>query len=669
MFKLIQSIKMNLFYHLFVVIILGSIAILTYKFFPDYFSFITFGDYMLLVFCLLLVYIFSAYFFNIAKIEKKAKKNYLDIANTLGADMYEAYIFGEIGLISYNAVYDVVWASELFEHRGIELLGKNLLAQFQQLSQFFNESTNKPKELKIEFNQRTYNVLHLAELNVLIFKDVTEVEDLYQTRKEEATVIATIALDNLQDIMNIYDEEAFMGKDQAIRKTILDWSKENNILIRRIKDDAYICFMQEKDYQVVAKKQFDLMSKIRKIGESEDVTLSVSLGFGRGSTDLLKLSELSASAIDVALSRGGNQVVVNNFGGHMEFYGGLTDVKSRRNTVRARVLSQSFDANIQNSKDVYIVPHLDADFDAIGAALGVATIVKAHGKNAYLVCEERQIEIKSRLALKDMMSKGANDFVVISPQVALEKSNDESLVVVVDVHRLSMTTAPKLISKAKKVIIIDHHRRAEEAIDDPVFSYIDPIASSATEMVVELIRYSQKKIKIKQRVATYMFAGILLDTNGFKTHTSTSTFEATMALKEHGADNEMAEDYLKDEYEEFALKNKILSNTITPYFGIVIACAPNSDPIERTILAKVGQEAMGVKGIKAIFVIGNINGNITGVSARSDGSINVQLIMEKLGGGGHFAAAAAQIKNATIEVVKTELLRLLDLYIREISVE
>lgn len=669
MFKLIQAIKMNLFYHLFVVIILGSIAILGYKFFPEYFSFISYGDYMLLVFCLLLVYIFSAYFFNIAKIEKKAKKNYLDIANTLGADMYEAYIFGEIGLISYNAVYDVVWASELFEHRGIELLGKNLLSQFQQLSQFFNESTNKPKELKLEFNQRTYNVLHLAELNVLIFKDVTEVEDLYQTRKEEATVIATIALDNLQDIMNIYDEEAFMGKDQAIRKTILDWSKENNILIRRIKDDAYICFMQEKDYQVVAKKQFDLMSKIRKIGESEDVTLSISLGFGRGSTDLLKLSELSASAIDVALSRGGNQVVVNNFGGHMEFYGGLTDVKSRRNTVRARVLSQSFDANIQNSKDVYIVPHLDADFDAIGAALGVATIVKAHGKNAYLVCEERQIEIKSRMALKDMMSKGSNDFVIISPQVALEKANDDSLVVVVDVHRLSMTTAPKLISKAKKVIIIDHHRRAEEAIDDPVFSYIDPIASSATEMVVELIRYSQKKIKIKQRVATYMFAGILLDTNGFKTHTSTSTFEATMALKEHGADNEMAEDYLKDEYEEFALKNKILSNTITPYFGIVIACAPSSDPIERTILAKVGQEAMGVKGIKAIFVIGNINGNITGVSARSDGSINVQLIMEKLGGGGHFAAAAAQIKNATIEVVKTELLRLLDLYIREISVE
>ena len=669
MFKLIQAIKMNLFLHLFIVIILGSIAILGYKFFPDYFSFITFGDYMLLVFCLLLVYIFSAYFFNIAKIEKKAKKNYLDIANTLGADMYEAYIFGEIGLISYNAVYDVVWASELFEHRGIELLGKNLLSQFQQLGQFFNEGANKPKELKIEFNQRTYNVLHLAELNVLIFKDVTEVEDLYQTRKEEATVIATIALDNLQDIMNIYDEEAFMGKDQAIRKTILDWSKENNILIRRIKDDAYICFMQEKDYQVVAKKQFDLMSKIRKIGESEDVTLSISLGFGRGSTDLLKLSELSASAIDVALSRGGNQVVVNNFGGHMEFYGGLTDVKSRRNTVRARVLSQSFDANIQNSKDVYIVPHLDADFDAIGAALGVATIVKAHGKNAYLVCEERQIEIKSRLALKDMMNKGSNDFTIISPQVALEKANDESLVVVVDVHRLSMTTAPKLISKAKKVIIIDHHRRAEEAIDDPVFSYIDPIASSATEMVVELIRYSQKKIKIKQRVATYMFAGILLDTNGFKTHTSTSTFEATMALKEHGADNEMAEDYLKDEYEEFALKNKILSNTITPYFGIVIACAPNSDPIERTILAKVGQEAMGVKGIKAIFVIGNINGNITGISARSDGSINVQLIMEKLGGGGHFAAAAAQIKNATIEVVKTELLRLLDLYIREISVE
>lgn len=669
MFKLIKSIKISLFVHLFAEVVILSLLILSYKFFPEFYTFISFGDFLLVISMLAITYAYGVFMSLIKRVEKGNKKNYIDITNTLGADMYEAYIFGEIGLLSYNVDYDVVWASELFEHRGIDIVGANLLQKMSALNVFFNDLTNKPKDVKIEYQQRIYSVLHLQELSVLIFKDITEVEDLYQTRKEEATVVATINLDNLADISNIYDEDSFAGQEQLIRRIIFNWAKENNILIRRLKEDLYICFMQEKDYQRVASKKFDLMNEIRKVGKEEEASLTISMGFGRGSADLLKLSELSASAIDVALSRGGNQVVVNNFGGHMEFYGGLTDVKSRRNTVRVRVLAQSLDANIQNCKEIFVIPHTEADFDAIGAALGVVSLGKASNKNVYIVCEDRQIELKARMALKEMMARGDNDFTLISPAAALDKVNDETLVVVVDVHKPSITTAPRVIEKAKKVIIIDHHRRAEEVIDNPIFAYIDPMASSATEMMVELIRYNKTKIKIKQKVATYMLAGILLDTNGFKTHTGTTTFEATMVLKEFGADNEVAENYLKDEYEEFLLKTKILSNVLNPYFGIVIACAPSSEPIDRTILAKVGQEAMSVKGIKAIFVIGKINGNITGVSARSDGSINVQLIMEKLGGGGHFAQAAAQIQNASIESVKKELIRLLGLYNREIGAE
>ncbi len=667
MFRLVKMLKMKVLYQLFLEIVVLCALILCYKIFPDFFSFISYNDFLLVLIVVALAYSFMICALSLSKVEKGTKKTYVDITNTLGADMYEAYMFGEIGLLSYNNDKDVVWASELFESRGIELVGFNLLDKVAALAPFFNGA--KVKDLKIELNGRTYNVLHLSEISVLIFKDITEVEDLYQTRKDEAIVVATIALDNLADIVNIYDEESFAMQEQTIRRTILDWAKENNVLIRKIKDDVYLCIMQEKDYQVIAKSNYDLVSSIRKVGKDKDVPLTVSIGFGRGISDILKLSELSAGAIDVALSRGGNQVVVNNFGGHMEFFGGLTDVKTRRNAVRARVLAQSLEANFVTCKDVYLIPHLDADFDAIGAALGVASIARTHGKTVYLVCEDRQVELKTRMALKELIARVEVDFIIISPSIALDRISEESLVVVVDVHKPSMTTAPKVIEKAKKVVIIDHHRRAEEVIDNPIFSYIDPMASSATEMVVELMRYNKKKIKLKPKVATYMMAGILLDTNGFKTKTGSATFEATMVLKEYGADNAIAEGYLKDEYEEFLLKTKILSNVMNPYFGIVIATAPSNEPIERTILAKVGQEAMGVKGIKAIFVIGKIQGNLTGVSARSDGSINVQLIMEKLGGGGHFGAAAAQIENASIEMVKQEILRLLDLYIREISAE
>jgi len=276
------------------------------------------------------------------------------------------------------------------------------------------------------------------------------------------------------------------------------------------------------------------------------------------------------------------------------------------------------------------------------------------------------MEMKTRSAIRDIFSKEEIDDIFISEEKALQLNNDNTLVILVDVNRSKLTTCPKLIEVAKNVAVIDHHRRAEDAIDNPVFAIIETTASSTGEIVIELLKFNQNKIEVDNRVATIMFTGLLLDTNGFKSATSSYTFEAAMNLKEYGANIVAANNYLKDEYEEYLLKTKIMNNAETIHFGIVVASATEDIIIDRTMLAKVGKEAMGVKGIKAIFVIGRISQTDIGISARSDGTINVQMILEKMGGGGHFSMAAAQIKDKTLQDVKAELIKLLDLYINEV---
>ena len=249
----------------------------------------------------------------------------------------------------------------------------------------------------------------------------------------------------------------------------------------------------------------------------------------------------------------------------------------------------------------------------------------------------------------------------------LDKINDDTLLIVVDTHRPSNTLSPELIASAKRIALIDHHRRSEEFIDDLLLSILEPSASSTSELVAELIKYSPQSISISSEIATYMLTGILLDTNRYRVRTSTRTFEASMILKEFGASSEIADEFLKDEYEEYQQKTKILSNIAIPAYGIIVASSPDDEIVERTILAKIAQDALQIKGIKASFVIGMIDHDIIQISARSNGSVNVQLLIEKMGGGGHFSAAAAQISNSTISQVNERLKDVINLYLDEVS--
>jgi c-di-AMP phosphodiesterase-like protein len=575
-------------------------------------------------------------------------------------------LFGQVGLLNYDEQGEIIWMSDLFTTRNINAVGLIVYEWLPTLRVFFKKELNV-EQVKVELNNRIYSILSISELRLLIFNDITDLETLYKTYHEQALVIATIVIDNLDDLSPSSEEIELNDLENNVRKAIADWARQFGIVLRKVKEDTYIGIFQEVTLRKLIASNFKIIDDIRKYKTTNNEQLTLSIGIGRGTSDVTKLAELSSIAIDVTLSRGGDQTVINNYGGRLEFFGGKSQSKEKSNNVKMRILSKSLTTHISSSKQVFVMGHIQADFDAIGACLGVLAMCQRLHVPCYIVWDDKSIDAKARSAFRELFSRQFVNEMTVTPIKAIEKINDDSLLIVVDVHRPSMTISPQLVAVASRIALIDHHRRSEEFIDDLLLSILEPSASSTSELLAELIRYSPQGIQLSSDFATYMLTGILLDTNRYRLITTTRTYEASMILKEFGANVEMADEYLKDEYEEYLLKTKIMNNITTPAFGIIIATSPDDEVVDRAILAKIAQDSLQIKGIRAAFVIGKINDDVVGLSARSNGTVNVQLLVEKLGGGGHFNSAAAQIKDKSIKEVFDEFNDVLKLYLNEVS--
>ncbi|HPM07933.1 MAG TPA: DHH family phosphoesterase, partial [Bacilli bacterium] len=453
-----------------------------------------------------------------------------------------------------------------------------------------------------------------------------------------------------------------------VKNLIFDYAKEYGVLLRRYRNDAYFALCNFTSLQRMKKDRFSLLEKVRELGAKEETPPTLSIGLAHDFPDVIKLNEMAGNAIDIAMSRGGDQVVVSKYGDELIFFGGKSEAQEKRNKVKVRVMADSVLSLIKNSSNVIIMGHTAMDMDALGACLGMRAICEYCNKSSHIVYDPKLMERKAKFAFTGAFSREELARITISPSDSIDKVRSNTLVIVCDVHRPSLTMAPKLLEKATKVMVIDHHRRAEEFIESPVFSYVEPSASSTCELVTELIRYSSAnpRIEISPTYATIMLSGIFLDTTYFKSkNTGIRTFEASMVLKEYGADNSVADDYLKDEFEEYSLVTKIISTLKTPHYGVVYCVAEEGELIEVATLAKVANQCMQMKGVNAAFVIGNTDEKETRVSARSDGTINVQMLAEKMFGGGHFTSAGVTFKNGTIKKAEEKLLEVLNEYLND----
>lgn len=620
------------------------------------------------IYCVLAcMFVLSAFILWIAfiKFNKIRRKSDLVAADLLGSDIQETYNFGMIGYIVVDSNDQVLWVNELFKDRQIDILDQNILEwqpELKQLKEF------PDKIIKIEFSSHNYDVKYLSDAGLYIFKDTTEYENLYSYSKKEALVLGLIVIDNYNDISGDSDDvNDIMSK---VRNEIFEYSKDFEVLLKRYKSDTYFLICNNESLQKMIEDKFSLLSKIHKVTAKEIIKPTLSIGIAHDFPDVAKLNEMASNAIDIAMSRGGDQVVVSKYGTELEFFGGKSEALETRNKVKVRVLADSVISLIREAHNVIIMGHTMTDMDSLGSCLGVKAICDYCEKTSHVVYDPKSTERKTKSAITTCFTREQVSKVFISPADAIEKLKSNTLVIVCDVHKPSMTSSPKLLEKALKVMVIDHHRRSEEFIDSPVFSYIDSSASSASELVAELIKYAtaNPRIELNATYASIMLSGIFMDTNYYKTKTcGIRTFEASMILKEYGADNSLADDLLKDELEEFRLISDIISKQKTPYYGIVYCKADEQDIIEQATIAKVANQCMQMKGVNACFVIGNTSDKETRISCRSDGSVNVQLLAEKMNGGGHFTSAAVLFKNGSIDKAENKLLDVLAQYLNDAS--
>ena len=616
-----------------------------------------------LLFVLLLNVLYTTGLFHL--VDKKTRNNYLTVGQLLGFDIKQTYDFGQLGIIIYDDNREIIWTNETLETRNINIIGLNLI---EWKSDFEKVFTDDSTILFLTINDRIYQCKHLAELKVIILQDVTELETLKKVYSDEAPVYMNIIIDNYADIAMLMEEDEVLGMDARVRTTISDWADRFGLLIKRYRNESYLCLCQEQQYQQILADKFSVLDDVRKASSNSDNSFTLSIGISRGERNLATLSEMANSALDVALSRGGDQVVINSAGQNMEFYGGKTEAKAQRHRVKLKVMSKSLMTLLDSCKKILVMGHKEADFDAIGACVAIYAMGESLGKKVKIVYDERLVETKTKLAFKQLYDKQTIEKMTISPTKALDEVDDDTIVVLVDVNKKVISMAPNVLSKSTKIVVIDHHIGVEK-LDCQIFSYQEASASSTCEILAEMIKYNDRKIKISQETATMMLTGILLDTNNYRVRTGTRTYDASIILKEYNADHNQALEFLKDEYEEFILKNRIMANSNTPYYGVIISKASDEDIIDKATLAKVAQEALFIKGIKTIFVIGRIAENQIGISARSDGSNNVGMIMEKMGGGGHFSAAATQKDGVDIEDVEKELMDVLEVYIGDSRIE
>ncbi len=589
----------------------------------------------------------------------------LKAAEVIGSDVQEAYNFAMIGLVVTDEDDTVIWNNDLFKERHIDIIDSNIFEWKNEL-RVLKEKPSSDNVIKVVINNRNYEVKYLADAGLYIFKDTTDYETIYYYNKQQAPVVGVLSMDNYDEVIkgdDDYNDTITKAKD-----VIFEYAQKYGILLRKYKDSDYLMLFNYDTYCKLKDDNFSIVDKVRQVSVGEDIPLTLSIGIARDFPDVVKLNELALAALSIAMSRGGDQVVVSPYGKEMEFYGGKTEAQEKRSRVKIRVLADSLINLINGASNVLIMGHTNMDMDALGSCLGVKAICERLDKPAKLVVDLKNTEAKTRAAITSSFDKEELEELIVSSRDSLDLIESDTLVIVCDVHIPNMVMAPDILDKTSKVVVIDHHRRAEEYIESPVFNHIDPSASSASELITEFIRFSSitPRIELNPTYATIMLSGIFLDSSFYKSkNTGIRTFEASTILKEYGADNSIADDLLKDDYEEYMETTEIVRNVKTASYGVVYAVADPNKEYDAAAIAKAANQCLSMKGIHAAFVIGKTSARETKLSARSDGLINVSLLCEKLGGGGHFTSAAATFLKSDLKAVENMLLNVINLHLAD----
>ncbi|WP_418382714.1 DHH family phosphoesterase [Acidaminococcus intestini] len=483
---------------------------------------------------------------------------------------------------------------------------------------------------------------------VIYLYDVTNKERQQRRYEDERPVVAYVQFDNYADALKGLNESDRASLVVAITKAINSWAEEVNGYSLKYSEDLYLVGINRKGLVDTINRKFPLLDKVREIKINPRITPTVSIGVASGMKTLSEMAQKAQSCLDLALGRGGDQAVVS-IGEEVSFYGARGSVQAKNTRVRARIVAQAIHELMTNADKVFIMGHVNEDYDAIGAAIGVAKMARTLGKECYIVWSGQGTAVDNI----ENVTHGNNPYedLIISEEVAMEQRTPGSLLVLVDHHRAMLTAAPKLLAAIRRRVIIDHHRRAEDVIEEVMLQYMEPSTSSTSEMVTEILQYFQERMEISPLEASVLYAGIVVDTKNFAVQTGERTFEAAAYLRRYGADPHAVSQLFKEDDASVILRAKIITEMKKPIPGLAVSVHSGGAQNDRNVSVVVAQAADELLTMNDIHVSAVLNESDDGVSisARSDGSVNVQTMMEELGGGGHQTVAGVQIKGAKAE--------------------
>lgn len=586
----------------------------------------------------------------------------IDISRILGSDAKDALSFGQVGIITYDEGYNATWINDVLTNRGVNIVGKKLSAWIPQVNELFQDDVD---EIIAKDGDFIYEIVRKENAQVLYVRDVSELIELKAKYTQEGIVIGLLQLDNYMEIQQYEDEAKMALINTNLRQPLLDWARKYGMLVRRLRSDRFLVVLDEGIYTDIVRDRFSILNEVRSAAEEIDVSITLSMSYARGTCDYRLLDQMVNDLLELAQSRGGDQVAVKKYGENVKYYGGNSEAKEKRSKVRVRVMAQAVKEAIMEADHVYIVGHREMDFDCMGAALAMSRLCSAYDAPVYIVSRSGGIEYQLAEAMKQFSAHLAQRHHFISDEEAVKMMKDNDLVIVVDHNAPEQCGAPLTLANAGKTMVIDHHRRTESFIDSPLLVYIESSASSVCELITEFFPYQANKVALSEEEATLIYLGILVDTNRFKMRTGSRTFEAAAYLRKLGVNTVSAENMLKESFDDFEEQTGITKYAKKYQGNLLIAAVRDGRIVHRTMMSKSADALLNIKGIEASFVIAYTAEGTVGISARSKGEINVQILMERMQGGGHFSAAALSREHAEVSELEAELKAVIDEYLNE----
>lgn len=615
-----------------------------------------FDIYSLFVYLLVIIFLTLPIYLYGRKVEKINKKYVEELTFKIKDSAEKGLNKYPIGIIIVDNKKNIEWVNNyIYKHLDMEyVIGENVTDVVPEIKSLFTEEDTVDNQFHIE--EKYYKVNYQKDTGYIYFFDITETKLVMQRFKDTRPCVMAINIDNQEDVYDSLKDEEATRLDSKITSLLTGFAKQNGIYLKRMDEDRFIGLLNVKDLQEIEKDKFSIQDDIRKLKEEFGAQVTISVGVGSGTDFLPELGELAKTALDLCLGRGGDQVAIKEVDGTIRLYGGKTNPQEKRTRIKARVISNALSDIVKESDKVMVMGHIKPDFDALGGCVGIYEFARLNNRECYIVLNDSDKDETITKIMNEVEKDDHFDGVFIDSDTAWSYMTPKTSLVIVDTSDSERVLDVALLNKATKKIVIDHHRRGENIIANPLLTYIEPYASSASELISELLEYEARGKSINNTSSTIILGGIVVDSQNFATRTGSRTFDAAAYLRSNGADPIRVKTILKEPLENFINRTEIISLAKKIRENILVSLAPSDKYYTNVMLAQCADALITIKDVEASFVIGKLDSEKIGISARSLGNINVQMIMERLGGGGHLANAATQIEEQNIEKVREDLI-------------